>query len=173
MHLLLFFLSLLFVLPVQPAERAFNASKPITLVGRASHIADGDSFTLLTPDKQQHRIRLNAIDAPEKKQDFYNAAKEKLGALLTGQVLRVSVTGRDRYGRLLADVFTPGNDSSVNLRLISRGLAWHFTKYSTDPSLQKAEQDARLHKRGLWQQPQPLAPWLFRAARRSRLPTKT
>ncbi len=45
------------------------------LQGRVVSIADGDTFTLLTADKQQIRIRLAEIDTPESGQPYGNRAK--------------------------------------------------------------------------------------------------
>lgn len=137
-------------------------SGPGDLSGVASRIADGDSFTLLTPTQKTVRIRLNGIDAPEKKQDFYRVSKSALADMLAGKTIRVAVTGSDRYGRVLGEVYTPDNDSSVNLRLVARGLAWHFTRYSANAALAAAEKRARSQRLGLWRQPQPVAPWVFR-----------
>ncbi|MFT4023653.1 MAG: thermonuclease family protein [Flavihumibacter sp.] len=159
MHFFPLLFSCLLLLQAPPAG-------PALLSGTAVRIADGDTFTLLTPGNTTHRIRLNAIDAPEKKQDYYRVSKAALGNILAGKTIRVAVTGSDRYGRLLANVYTPGNDSTVNLRLVSAGLAWHFTRYSKDPVLAQAEQNAKAQQRGLWQQPHPVAPWEFRAAAR-------
>jgi endonuclease YncB( thermonuclease family) len=36
------------------------------LEGRVVSVADGDTITLLDSNRQQHRIRLAGIDAPEK-----------------------------------------------------------------------------------------------------------
>jgi len=47
----------------------------------------------------------------------------------------------DRYGRLVAVVFVGHTD--VNLELVRRGLAWHFTRYSSDPQPAAAERSAR------------------------------
>lgn len=138
------------------------------IYGKAVRIADGDTFTLLTDDKQNIRIRLNGIDAPEKTQPFFQVSRERLATLLNNHRIRIMVTGSDRYGRLLADVFVPGNDSSVNLRLVAAGLAWHFIRYSSDPVLAQAETQARVRQLGLWKQHTPQAPWTFRAAIRTK-----
>lgn len=144
----------------------FLFNSPYTLQGVAIKIADGDTFTLLTPEKKSFRIRLNAIDAPEKGQDYYQRAKEQLGSLLKNQTLRVVVLGTDRYGRLIANIHLPDN-RSVNLLMIETGLAWHFKKYSTDSILSKAEIEARKSKQGLWQIPAPVAPWQFRQSKKT------
>ena len=72
----------------------------------------------------------------------------------------IEVRDVDRYGRLVARVHVDGKD--VSLALVHAGLAWHFTRYSRDPTLAEAEQASRLAKRGLWSLANPIAPWEFR-----------
>ena len=49
----------------------------LELIGKVVKVSDGDTVTILTSDKTQHKIRLNDIDAPEKKQAFGNKSKDK------------------------------------------------------------------------------------------------
>jgi endonuclease YncB( thermonuclease family) len=76
----------------------------------------------------------------------------------------VHVRDVDRYGRLVSRVQIDGQDLSV--ALVTEGLAWHYTRYSDDPVLARAEVQARTTRTGLWSQPSPMPPWDFR--RRSR-----
>ena len=48
------------------------------LIGKVVKVSDGDTVTILTEDRTQHKIRLNDIDAPEKKQAFGNKSKDNL-----------------------------------------------------------------------------------------------
>ena len=54
------------------------------LSGRVVSITDGDTFTLLTTDKQQVKIRLAEIDAPESSQPYGNKSKQVLSGLVFG-----------------------------------------------------------------------------------------
>lgn len=143
---------------------AFNNSIPDELNGNAVKISDGDTFTLLTPGKAQVKIRLSGIDAPEKGQDYWIVSRDFLGKMLSGQLLRVRITGKDKYGRLIGDVYA--GKLWVNSEMIEAGLAWHFLKYSSNPDLAKAEASARAHHAGLWKQPSPTPPWDYRSNRK-------
>ena len=72
----------------------------------------------------------------------------------------MSVRDIDRYGRLVARVVVDGQD--VNVALVEQGLAWHYTRYSDDPVLAKAEADARAAQIAIWGQSDPIPPWDFR-----------
>ena len=76
--------------------------------GRVVAIADGDTFTLLTPGNQQVKIRLAEIDAPESGQPYGQKSKQALSDLVFGKNVVVRVQTTDRYGR------TVGRPSSVS-----------------------------------------------------------
>ena len=61
-------------------------------------------------------------------------------------------------------VRTPqGQELSINAQMLVDGLAWHSISFSSDATLTRLEEDARLAKRGLWNQRSPVAPWIYRA----------
>ena len=60
-----------------------------TLTARVVGISDGDTITVLDAANTQQKIRLAAIDAPEKGQPFGNRSKENLSRLVYGKEARV------------------------------------------------------------------------------------
>ena len=128
--------------------------------GRVVGIADGDTFTLLTGDKQQVKVRLYGIDCPERKQDFGQVAKQRLSELVFGQMVSVIKKDMDRYGRTVALVYK--KDTCINEELLKEGLAWHYVKYDRNPAWELMEARARKQKAGLWVQPHPVPPWEWR-----------
>ena len=95
-------------------------------------IADGDTITTLDSANQQHRIRLNGIDAPEKAQPFGNVSKQNLARLAFSRNAVVDCPKFDRYGRQVCLVRVSGID--VGLAQIEAGLAWWYRKYSREQS---------------------------------------
>ena len=132
--------------------------------GKVVGISDGDTLTVLH-GREQVKIRLQAIDAPEKSQEFGEKSKQALSAKVFGKVVTVKKTGEDRYGRTLA--FVTLGDVEVNLSMLADGWAWHFKEYNTEPHLAKLEAEARAGRKGLWAGAHPLAPWEFRARQRT------
>ena len=63
-----------------------------TFEGRVVSVADGDTITLLDSNRQQHRIRLAGIDAPEKAQPFGQRSKQHLSELAFGRTRRPIAT---------------------------------------------------------------------------------
>ena len=130
--------------------------------GTAVRIADGDTFTLLTAEKREIRVRLWGIDAPEKKQAFGQRSKQMLARLITEQALSVRVHGVDRYGRVIGEVFLD-DSSNVNEAMVRAGMAWWYQTYAPKAvRLDSLQQAARARKIGLWSDREPVPPWVFR-----------
>jgi micrococcal nuclease len=132
--------------------------------GKVVSVSDGDTIKVMKDDKQV-KIRLAAIDCPEKKQPYGQKAKQFTADMVAGKVVKVWQTDTDRYGRIIGFVFV--GDKNLNKELLSAGLAWHYKQYSRDPELAKLEFQARSANRGLWAEPDPVPPWEWRRLKRS------
>lgn len=127
-------------------------------------IADGDTLRARCDDLPVKSIRLAEVDAPEKAQPFGQASKQHLAGLCFQKRAVVEPKGRDRFGRMVARVRCEGTDVSAEQAM--SGLAWAFTPYLTDPAIGRLEAEARAARRGLWTDPNPVAPWVWRRERR-------
>jgi len=79
-----------------------------TINGRVVGISDGDTLTILDASNTQFKIRLAAIDAPEKSQPFGQRGKQKLSDLCYGKSASINVVSMDRYGRTVGDIDCAG-----------------------------------------------------------------
>lgn len=155
-----FLLSILLIFSVCSA----SASK--MLQGKVVSVADGDTITVLDAEKNQHKIRLQGIDAPEKAQAFGAKSKQALYEMVHGKTVQVSFEKSDKYGRILGKVLLDGQD--ICHQQIKAGLAWHYKKYLNQQPLadrdaySASETAAKNEKLGLWSDPRPVAPWDFR-----------
>jgi micrococcal nuclease len=122
-------------------------------------ISDGDTLTILESG-QPVKIRLANIDAPEKAQPFGNRSKQSLSDLCFGKGAEYTPQAKDRYGRTVALVNCAGIEA--NKAQVERGMAWVYPKYNRDPLLPAVEESAKVGKRGLWADPQPVPPWEWR-----------
>jgi endonuclease YncB( thermonuclease family) len=137
---------------------------PAPFNGKVIKIVDGDTYDVLTSDFKTIRIRMNGIDAPEKKQAFGTRSKDYLGSLCFGKTIKIVPISYDRNKRLIADSFT---DRGLNLgrEMLRAGYAWHYKKYSKDKKMAADEDHARKNRAGLWADNEPVAPWTFRSRR--------
>lgn len=108
--------------------------------------------------KEQTKVRLYGIDAPEKKQDYRQRSKQFLASLIAGQVIEVEPKGKDKYKRTLGVIYFKGQD--INAQMALSGYAWAYVKYSRIYVDQ--EKLARENKRGFWQSNDPTPPWVWR-----------
>jgi endonuclease YncB( thermonuclease family) len=146
------------------------ANPPKKVKGKVVRIIDGDTFELLV-DKTTYKIRLSAIDAPEKGQDYYEKSRQALANLCFNKTVTVELLRQDRYQRWIGEVYS-ANGQYINGRMISDGYAWHYAKYANSAPLAAAQATAKRKKLGLWAHGNPIAPWEFRSEKRKSKPRK-
>ena len=100
-----------------------------TVVG----IADGDTFTLLTADKKQVKVRLSEIDAPEKAQPFGTRSRQALSDLIFSKDVQIVKDDIDRYGRLVGQLYV--GTTHVNRKMVQEGMPWIYRQYLKDQAL--------------------------------------
>jgi micrococcal nuclease len=144
----------------QPVGRRNDRQLHLRVVG----VHDGDTLTGLDETNTQHKIRLDAIDAPELSQPFGQASKKALSEKVFGKDVVVIVKTKDKYGRTVGHVLIDGWD--VNLEMLEEGMAWHYEKYDHNKRLREAEQSARAARMGLWSDGDAEPPWDHRKERR-------
>ena len=129
--------------------------------GRVVGVMDGDTLRILMQDRQELRIRLAEIDAPEKSQAFGDASKRSLSDLAYNKPADIHVMDTDRSGLIVGRVFIGSLDTSM--AQVGRGMAWANAKQLTDDRVSKLQFAARQKLIGLWaDEQQPTPPWVFR-----------
>ena len=134
-------------------------------------IIDGDTITALDEQNTSFKIRLYGIDAPESKQAFGQKAKQALSSAISSQNITVVDHGPDIYGRMLGTIWLDGYD--INASMVDSGYAWvyRFDGNAIVPTYLKFEASAQKAVKGLWVDPNPVAPWEWR--QQNQKPQKT
>lgn len=115
------------------AAKVGGAASAIDRTAQVVRVIDGDTFVIAGGE----RIRVRNFDTPELRS--YDCNEEKVAAqgatraaraLLTRQTVRLSITGRDRYGRMVADVVmvnAAGQRDFVDAMVASgHGARWRY-----------------------------------------------
>jgi micrococcal nuclease len=160
--LLLLFLFGAFLIPASffNEQNKEHLSLKVKIIG----IKDGDTVEALYY-QLPIVVRLEHIDAPEKKQAFGTVSKKKLSDLVFGKIVTIVSKGKkgdyDSRGRMIAEIYT-NEKTCANKEMLKAGLAWHYKKYSSNTEYAQLENIARKNKNGLWSDKNPIAPWDFR-----------
>lgn len=162
-----------------PALTALMLSAPASaldnLHGQVVRILDGDTVELKTlPDRIPVieipiRVRLNGIDAPERKQPYGQRSKQYLADMIGGKWVTVAIDGHDRYKRALGNIFVeqckPKCETfNVNAAMVKAGMAWAYRYHNAavNPDMAALEATARSEGKGLWHGKNPDEPWKWR-----------
>ena len=131
---------------------------------RVCHVVDGDTIDLDTPDgrKPYTRLRLWGIDTPETKAPgkpvayFGPQATAFTEKMVSGRMVIIELQPeeiRDKFGRLLAFVYTDDN-KLLNEELLRSGYAYADDRWKHRFYFRflQTESQARKNKLGLWEQ---------------------
>ena len=138
-----------------------------------TRIYDGDTIDAFRGG-QTMKVRLACIDAPETGQQPHGAvATEQLSTLIAGQV-DLNIVDEDRYGRSIAEVYTPDGDY-VNRQMVEAGAAVVYDQYldscgANANALLAAEEQAQAESVGVWSDPLFVLPWDYRRGVRATAP---
>ena len=128
---------------------------PQTTRHQVKRVTDGDKIVLDNGDK----IRLCGIDALEKAQPLGDESKANLQRLIdaAGGTVLVMEGERDRYGRIVGEVFTKvigSEEKYLNGEQVRSGLAYDYKQYSKSclnhNVIATSEERAITEKKGVW-----------------------
>ena len=123
---------------------------------------DGDSITVAMSREKIISVELAGIDCPEPAQDFGKEAEDFTKEFIYKKKVKVEIVAYDTEDSIIGRVFL--EDRDLSLELIEAGLAWYDKEKGPDKKLAKAQKTAKKAKKGLWSNPNPTPPWIFRAA---------
>lgn len=143
-------------------EQPIQSNQPKSFIAKVIRIIDGDTMEVLYGELPI-KLRLAHIDCPEKrgKQPYGNAAKQALSDLCFAQNVKIEWSSKDRNGRYISVIYNNAGQN-VNQEMVKMGMAWHYKKYSNEKIYSELENKAKADKIGLWQDPNPIAPWDWR-----------
>jgi len=132
--------------------------------GVVNRVQDGDSIKMTVSDMGELTIRLRSIDSPELDQPYGTVARDYLSEKIGGSNIDARCYKKDRYNREVCTLFTQQGED-INALMLSAGLAWHYLAFADEQSRSERnrysdfEAQAKANVRGLWQDPNPVAPW--------------
>lgn len=159
------------ILALAVAGLALSAqAQPWSFTAKVIHVSDGDTVVALDSTMKKIKVRLANIDAPESGhgtcrpgQPWSSQSTAFMSRLIKGRTVQFQCSQLDRYDRSICDILV--DNTTANRALVAAGLAWAnraHPSYLQDPGVAQAEKDAASSRRGLWQDPAPIAPWEWR-----------
>ncbi len=150
-----------------PSSIAEVQTEENTYYGIVKRVCDGDTYDLLIDGagREAQRVRMAAIDAPEKGQDYSRRARQFLDSLIGRKRVKLVLTQKDSFGRLLGLTYLE-DGTEVSHEMVKAGYAWHYTHYDKEIEFDRLEEEARSAKKGLWADPHPVEPWIEKKLRK-------
>lgn len=167
------FLCLLLAVPLV----VFAQPRDCLVVG----VSDGDTIKARCGGPgsyEEIKVRLNGIDAPEKRQAYGERAKQAMSDLVYMKTAALDCFKTDRYGRsvckvMVAPASAPNGPKTLDagLAMVTIGMAWWYRAYAREQTPQErgqyefAELEAKAKHAGLWRDADPTPPWEWRRSK--------
>lgn len=134
---------------------------------QVTKVYDGDTVTLKCPGEADvTKVRMYCIDTPEMKQALWGeAARDHLRSII-GKYARVVAINKDRYGRVVGEVYTQ-DGKNLNMEQVKDGYAAVYDTYCKKPEYKPLEAKAKAAKLGIWAKSgMHQTPWEWRKQQR-------
>lgn len=161
------------LLDEKPSKSSNNHIQKGLFEGLVISVHDGDTIRVRDTNGLVHKIRLSNIDAPETKQAYGISSRDALRKRIEGKKVVVDIVNIDQYQRGVGQINLGKED--INLWLVRQGHAWHYESIAKKQQnrqafaqYQRAQLSAQKRKLGLWNWPDPIAPWTFRRQAKNR-----
>jgi micrococcal nuclease len=136
-----------------------------TFSAKVVSVIDGNTVSV-AQNGTKERVILYGIDCPELGQQFGQEAKQFTDDKCFGKVVTLDDRGKDAHGRTIAVIQLP-DGTNLNQELVRQGLAWWSDKFApNDQEIKQLFVAAKNSHKGLWSEPNPIAPWTFRNGER-------
>ena len=135
-------------------------------VARVLTVHEGDRLTIHHQGRKD-MVYLRNVDCPELKQPYGKQAKHATAAYIANREVIVRDLKRDRQGRMTADILL-SDGRQIAHELVKEGLAWVQPGELGNQSLKDMEELARAAGKGLWSEPNPIAPWKWISTKSAR-----
>ena len=156
------------IFPMPGTLSKSDSSLPSTVI-RAVH--DGDSYYLVGLEPANKFARGEGYDTPEIRSPYVGATQpwgvevgDSVRALIKGKTVTYSLYGIGQYDRPYVSVYVDGAD--LGEIILQKGWGWYYTPNKLPSALKKrykaAERAAKKAKRGLWGDPDPVKPSVWR-----------
>lgn len=141
--------------PEQPSKSTTAIVAGDTLYQcRINRVIDGDTVTANCPpnNREQLRVRVWGIDAPEMKQGHWGEASKSYLIMLLSEadhdIIEIRIRDIDHYGRYVGQLFL--NNRDLGLELVKNGEAVVYKQYNKEANYQQAQKAAQKQKLGIW-----------------------
>ncbi|MCX8063779.1 MAG: thermonuclease family protein [Candidatus Hydrogenedentes bacterium] len=157
-------LSVILCLYLTPPSSNLFAEK---ILSKVQEILEGDIFTIKVENSDRiEKVRIYGIDTPDEGQNFYKESKQYLTDILLNKDIQLDILAQDNQGYKVAKVTLSEKGDSISEIMIKEGYAWWDEENAKDAiELKKLCAEAIRQKKGLWNDPAPLAPWDYRKSK--------
>lgn len=131
--------------------------------GVVIEVIDGDKLIFQPPDGVLLRVKLAGIDAPGLRQPYGLRARDYLVRICAKKeawiVIETTGVNKQVVGSVRCQAVPGKEPVDAAAEQLRRGVAWVEKENPDDAGLKALEAEARSRRRGLWTDPNPVAPW--------------